>query len=182
MSNSKLIIGLAGEIASGKGTIADYLSVHHDAVKYKFSDIIKDILNRVHLEKNRENFTNLSVGLRKYYGQDILAHALAEDVKKANDNIIVVDGVRREADLKYLRELDNFIFVFITAEEKKRYARLIARSEKQDDQTKTFEQFQEDAKLETELTIADLKNIADVIIDNNGEVENLYKQVDDLIE
>jgi len=182
MAKKTLVIGLAGEIASGKGTVAKYLAQHHHAVEYKFSNILGDILNRVHLDKNRENFTNLSIGLRKYYGQDILAHALAEDVKEASDNIIVVDGVRRKADLKYLRELDNFIFVFIAADVKARYERLTARSEKQDDRTKTFEQFQKDAELETERSIAQLRNIADVNISNDGTLDELYARVDKIIE
>jgi len=179
--NKTIIIGLAGEIACGKGTVAQYLS-DRGGVEYKFSDILKGILQRVHLDLVRENFSKLSIGLRKYYGQDILAYALAEEIKKDDARIIIVDGVRREADLKYLKELDNFVFVFITAEERVRYERLNARNEKQDDQAKTFEQFQKDAKAETEKTIAGLKNIADVIIDNSGTLEQLYKQIDKIIQ
>jgi len=182
MLKDTLVIALAGEIASGKGTVSEYLAQRYGAVEYKFSDILKDILNRVHLDKNRENFTKLSIGLRKYYGQDILAFALAEDIKNSNDKIIVVDGVRRPEDLKYLRELDNFVFVFITADPKVRYERLIHRDEKQDDQTKTFEQFKEDAKLETEQTIAQLESVADVIIDNGGALKELYAQVDKIVQ
>ncbi len=181
MLNKTLVIGLAGEIASGKGATSKYLAQKYNAIEYKFSGILEDILNRVHIEKNRENFTKLSIGLRKYYGQDILAYALAEDIKKAGRHIIIVDGIRRKADLKYLKELDNFIFVFITADVKVRYERLIARNEKQDDQTKTFEQFQKDAQLETEVTINEMKGLADVIVDNNNSLEALYEQIDNII-
>ena len=62
-----------------------------------------------------------------------------------------------------------------------RYERLIARNEKQDDQTKTFEQFQKDAQLETEVTINEMKGLADVIVDNNNSLEALYEQIDNII-
>lgn len=181
MADNKIIIGSVGEIASGKGTVAKYLLTKYHATEYRFSNILKDILDRVYLDVVRENLAKLSFGLRKYYGQDILAHALAQDIENDNSQIISVDGIRRVADLKYLKEMKNFILVYVEADLETRYERLIGRNEKQDDQTKTFEEFKNDHQLETEVSIRELKDIADVIIDNNGTVEELYTQVDNLI-
>ncbi len=181
MADNKIIIGLIGEIASGKGTVSKYLLTEYRATEYRFSDILKDILDRVHLDVVRENLANLSFGLRKYYGQDILAYALAQDTKNDNSQIIIIDGIRRVADLKYLKEMDNFTLVYVEADLEKRYERLIGRNEKQDDQNKTFEEFKNDHKLETEVSIRELKNIANIIIDNNGNVEELQQQVDNLV-
>ncbi|MEA3323074.1 MAG: hypothetical protein U9Q12_02530 [Patescibacteria group bacterium] len=182
MADKKIIIGSVGEIASGKGAISKYLLTQYHATEYRFSDILKDILIRVHLDVVRENLAKLSFGLRKYYGQDILAYALAQDIKDADTQIISVDGIRRVADLKYLKEMDNFVLVYVEADLEKRYERLIGRTEKQDDQNKTFEEFKKDHELETEVSIRELKDVADVIIDNNGTVEELHKQIDKLIE
>ena len=44
-----------------------------------------------------------------------------------------------------------------------------------------MQEFKDDHQLETETTIGDLREMADVIIDNNGSVEELQKQVDELI-
>jgi len=182
MSDNKIIIGSVGEIASGKGAISKYLLTQYQATEYRFSNILKDILERVHLDIVRENFSRLSLGLRECYGQDILAYALAQDIKEDDSQIIIVDGVRREADLKYLREMNNFILVYVEADLEKRYGRLIGRDEKQDDKMKTFEEFKKDHKLETEASIRGLKDIADIVINNNGVIEELHKQIDDLIE
>jgi len=182
MSDNKIIIGSVGEIASGKGAISKYLLTQYHATEYRFSDILKDILERVHLDNVRKNLASLSLGLREYYGQDILAYALARDIENDDSQVIVVDGIRREADLKYLREMDNFVLVYVEADLEKRYERLIGRNEKQDDKMKTFEEFKKDHELETEVSIRELKDIADVIIDNNGTVEELHKQIDKLVE
>jgi len=181
MTGTKLIIGTVGEIASGKGAVTKYLCEKYGATEYKFSNILKDILMRVHLDVIRENFSKLSLGLRESYGQDILAHALAEDIKKDDNHIIIVDGARRKADLQYLREMENFVLVFVEADLEKRYERLVGRSEKQDDQTKTFEKFKKDHELETEVSIEELRAAANIIIDNNGTMEDLHKQIDEII-
>ena len=181
MAENKIIIGIVGEIASGKGAITKYVLEKYQATEYRFSDILRDILERVHLDVVRKNLASLSLGLREYYGQDILAYALAQDIKNDNGQLIVLDGIRREADLKYLKEMDNFVLVYVEADMKLRYERLIGRNEKQDDKMKTFEEFKNDHKLETETTIKELKNIADVTIDNNGTLEELYGQVDKII-
>jgi len=181
MKDNKIIIGLVGEMASGKGTVTEYLLTKYQATKYRFSDILRDILERVHLDIVRKNLASLSLSLRTYYGQDILAYALAQDIKNDDSQVIVIDGIRRDADLKYLRKMDNFVLVYVEADLEKRYERLVERNEKQDDKIKTFEEFKNDHQLETEITIRELKDIADAVIDNNGSVEELYKQIDDVI-
>ncbi len=182
MAEDKIIIGTVGKIASGKGAITNHVLEKYQATEYRFSDILRDILQRVHLDVVRENFASLSLGLRKYYGQDILAYALAQDIKNDDNKIIVVDGIRRIQDLKYLKEMQEFILVYVDADIKVRYERLIGRNEKQDDKMKTFEEFQNDHELETETSIKELRNIADVTIDNNGTLEELNKQIDKIIE
>jgi dephospho-CoA kinase len=42
-------------------------------------------------------------------------------------------------------------------------------------------QFEKDAKLETELQIRDLKERAEFVIRNDGTLEELYAQVDDIV-
>jgi dephospho-CoA kinase len=85
------------------------------------------------------------------------------------------------ADIVYLKKLPGFKLIFIDADIEKRYQRIILRKENADDTNKTFEQFKKDHELETELQIADLKKVSDIVIDNNGDFEDLYKQIDDII-
>jgi len=177
----KIILGLAGEIASGKGVMAKYLTDKYGASSHRFSAVLRSILDRLHMEHSRKNMQKLSTALRQSFGEDTLAKVISEDVKKDKSEIIAIDGVRRLDDIKYLRQLPEFKLVFIEADIRKRYKRIIRRRENPDDKNKTFEEFKKDHQRETEAQIKNLKNYADILIDNNGSLEELHKQVDRII-
>lgn len=178
---AKMIIGLAGEMASGKGTVSEYLVQKYDAKAHRFSTMLRDVLDRLHLEQSRDNMQALSTMLRKTYGEDTLARVMAEDVKQDHAQIVVVDGVRRLDDIVHLRTLPEFRLVYIDVDIKTRYERIIARSENSDDQKKTFAEFVEANKNESEQQIVGLKDHAHVVIDNAGDLTHLYAQVDALV-
>ncbi|OGF28276.1 hypothetical protein A2477_00440 [Candidatus Falkowbacteria bacterium RIFOXYC2_FULL_47_12] len=182
MSDKKIIIGFVGEIASGKDTAVMYLVKKYHASQYKFSGILRDILNRLYLELSRENLQKISQVLRENFSQDILSKVIASDVQADNNAIVIVNGIRRASDIVYLRELPNFHIIHITADMRTRYERLVQRGENSDDKTKTFEQFQKDHKAEAELEIATIAKRASHMIDNNGNFEDLHTQLDALVE
>lgn len=178
---SKLILGIAGEIASGKGTVTNYIVNEYQAGAHRFSTMLRDILRRLYLEISRENLQNLSTILRQNFGEDTLSRAIAEDVKKDAREIVVIDGVRRLDDIKYLKKLPGFKLIYVEADIETRYERIIRRNENSNDQNKSFEEFSRENEQESEQQIKDLKNYADFVIDNNGEFKDLYKQVDKIV-
>lgn len=177
----KLIIGFVGEMASGKGTACDYLIEKYNAGYYKFSTIMRDILDRLHLPQARENMQTLSTVLRQNFGEDLFAKVITGDVENDKTEIVCVDGIRRVADIKYLKQLSNFHLVHIYADEMNRYKRIIERSENSDDKSKTFEQFQKDQTRETEQTIPQVVAEAETKINNNGTKEELFEQIEKLV-
>ncbi|XLQ19797.1 MAG: AAA family ATPase [Candidatus Moraniibacteriota bacterium] len=179
---TRMVLGLAGEMASGKGTVSEYLNEKCDTSQHRFSTMLRDVLDRLHLENSRDNLQNLSTMLRQTYGEDTMARVMAEDAKSDAAEIIVIDGVRRMDDIKYLKELPEFKLVYIDVDIRTRYERIIQRSENVDDQNKTFEEFEAESKNESEAQVKGLKEFADVIINNSGSVEELHKQVDDLVD
>ena len=180
---SKIILGLTGEMVSGKGTVAKYICEKYgaNASSYRFSTILRDILNRVHVEQTRENLQRVSEVMRKNFGEDLMARAMALDVQKDTRQIVVIDGIRRLPDIKYLQELSEFKLVYLEADVEERYKRLIIRNENADDSTKTLEQFKSDLEAEAESQIRGLKKDANYVIDNNGSLDELYAQVDRII-
>lgn len=178
---AKLILGIAGEMGSGKGTVAKHVVAEYGASTRRFSTILRDLLDRVYVEQTRENIANISTALRKTFGEDLLAKAMYHDTQNDASEIVVVDGVRRLADIAYLRELPQFKLIYVEADMRIRYERIIKRGENADDLTKTFEEFQKDHELETELQIRDLKNYANYVMDNDGTYIDLYKQLDEII-
>jgi dephospho-CoA kinase len=177
----KIILGLAGEIAAGKGTVAKYIVEKHSGSIHRFSTMLRDVAKRMYLDESRENLQKISTIFRENFKDDLLSQVIFHDVNNDSHDIIAVDGVRRSPDIAYLRKIDGFELVYIDTDIKNSYERIIKRGENTDDINKTFEEFQKDHEREAELRIKDLKNEADFVIDNNGSFNELYAQVDEII-
>ncbi|MEI6596953.1 MAG: AAA family ATPase [bacterium] len=146
MRNKNIIIGLVGEIASGKGAVVNYLEKKYQASSYRYSKIIRDILNRIDQDQTRENMALISGFLRKNFGQDILSKIMIKDIKRDKNKLIVFDGIRRVPDLKYFKNMSGFILIKIVGNQKIRYKRFIKRNENPGDNKKTYNQFLNDLK------------------------------------
>lgn len=178
---TKLILGLTGEMVAGKGTVAEYVKSEYSGNSYRFSTILRDVLDRIYIDKSRDNLQKISSVLRENFGQDVLAKSIAMDVQNDSCDIIVVDGIRRAPDIEHLRELPNFKMIYIDADVEIKYERLVKRGENTDDNSKTLEDFKKDHEAEAEIQIKGLKEVSDYVIDNNGSIENLYEQVSKII-
>ena len=178
---AKLILGITGELGSGKGTIAKHIMLEHKGSVHKFSTILRDVLDRLYLEQSRDNLQALSTMLRKTYGEDIMAKGMYHDAENDENELVVVDGVRRMSDITYLKELPHFKLIYIEADMQNRYERIVKRGENPDDAKKTFEEFQKAHENESEIQIRDLKNYASHIVSNDGTYQELYAQVDEII-
>ncbi len=178
---NKIIIGLTGKMASGKGAIAEFGKEKYEAEIFQFSTVFREVLKRLHLEINRTNMSGLSTILREKFGQDLIAKVVAEDVRKANSSLIIVDGIRRIADIKYLEKIPGFKLVRVVTDPKIRYNRLVERNQNLGDNKKTFEDFLADEQLETEQTIGEIMHKSDLEINNNGNFDTLHEQINSLI-
>jgi dephospho-CoA kinase len=178
---AKKIIGIAGPMASGKGTIAGYFIEKHGATTVRFSEPLFDIANALGLPIDREHLSRISKIVRGEFGQDILAKGLAAKVAKSTSELIVVDGIRRPGDIDAFRRMSGFTFVYIDAPIELRHARMQKRGEKEDDATKTFEDFVKDHEYEAEREVSSLASRASVRIDNSGSLEVLEAQLENLI-
>ncbi|TAK96591.1 hypothetical protein EPO05_01455 [Patescibacteria group bacterium] len=179
---AKIILGIAGEIASGKGAVCQHIVDIHQGSIHKFSAPLRELLRRLYLEETRKNMGDLSGMLRKKYGQDILAKVMFNDIQHDEHEVIAIDGLRMVSDVKYLKELPEFKLVFIDVDIRTRYERLVKRRENADDENKTYDEFAQDHQMETELQIQDLKNYADSVVSNDGDFQHLYAQIDQIIE
>lgn len=181
MKTKKIIIGLVGEIACGKGAAVDYLVKKYKAGSYRYSSILRDILDRIYEKQTRENLTNLSDWLRKKFGQDILSKTLARDMEKNKNKLIVFDGIRRLPELNIFKKIPGFILVRIVGDPKIRYERFIKRNENPGDNKKTYQRFLRDLKGLSDYEIPKVMKQADFEINNDGVLKELHKQVDQII-
>lgn len=181
LSRKKIIFGIVGEIAAGKTTISDYLKKKYKARSFRFSDMLRDILNRLYLQETRENMQKLSTVLRRNFGQDIMSKVILHDLQNSKYKFIIAEGIRRPSDIVCFESLSNFYLIAINSKTRLRYKRLIKRAENPDDKNKTWQEFQKESKQETEQKIREIAKQADFIVSNNGSFEQLYKQINEII-
>lgn len=171
------IIGLIGQIASGKSQVAEYIKQDFQAEVFKYSNPLRDILRRCYLPETRENLIELSIKLREIFGNDLLNKIIINDLKQAKSELIIIDGIRRRDDIKGIINKDNFYLIYIDTNKKIRFNRLKERLENQDEREKTLKEFKKDLKKETEIYVEKLKKDAHFLIDNNKTLDELYLQV-----
>lgn len=177
----KIILGLVGEICSGKDTVAAYLKDKYGSETIGFSMPIRDILDRLYLPQTRDNMMRCGIFLRDGFGQDLFSRVIAQETEASNAPVVAIPNVRLESDIVYLDKLPGFVLVGVDAAAELRFERIKQRNQNPDDATKTWEEFQKDAELPTEIHIRELAKKCEFTIDNNGDLEYLHTQIDGLM-
>jgi len=175
----KLIIGLVGEKLSGKDVAANYLVKKYGAQHVRFSHLLDEMLTILVLPLSRRNEIDLGLGLRKIFGERVLGHALIKRVRESGNSFIVINGIRMD-EMEDIKKIGAKI-IYITASSKTRFQRYTIRREKADDASMSYSQFIEQEKERTEVGIPALGKKADNKIINEGEIGELFEQLDRII-
>lgn len=185
--DKKIIIGITGTLGAGKGTIVDYLVKNKGFVHFSArEDVINKEIDRRGLPVSRDNMVLVANDLRKKYGPSYVAEELFKMAQNSDQNC-VLESLRTAGEIESLRNKGKFYLFAINAEQKTRYNRVQERKNEQSDNV-SFEKFVEQE--ETEMKSDDLNkqnlskciSMADYVFENNGTFENLYKQIDEIIE
>ncbi len=167
----KVIIGVAGRMASGKGTVAKYILEHFSATRHGSSAPLRQVLDIFDVPQSRDNLRDLSHFLRETYGENTIANAVLKACQESTADIAIFDGMRRLIDIETFKMLPNFTFIFVDVDQHIRWKRCVLRNENAGDAEMTFEQFQKADSAEPEQQIDELKPYADILINNNGTPE-----------
>jgi len=175
-----LVVGLTGRIGAGKGTAAEYLKKKYKAQQFVYSDILADILVRLHKPVTRENLQDLGQGIRAALGKDVLVEAMKGDLKASKAEMLLVDGIRYVNEVEMLRTFPHNVLIFIDAPVEARYERARKRAEKGEGSLSLL-QFKEREKAATEKELDSIKSLADYVIDNSATVKDLHARIDQLM-
>lgn len=174
------IIGLVGEKGSGKQTFVNFITSLAPDLKIRqvrFSDILAQTLILWDIPITRSNLQKLAIMMNETFGQTALAKAAIFFLEGDTSDIIVLDGIRREAEVRLLRSFKNSTLIYITAEQQLRYQRLKLRSEKVGEAGLTFEQFLKEEKSKAEKEIPAISKKADIKIENNGNLNEFKSKI-----
>jgi dephospho-CoA kinase len=178
-----MIIGIAGTLGAGKGTVVEYLKSKGFA-HYSSSKTLIRILTERGQDHVRKNMSDLANELMRDYEGGILYFS-HEQAKKDGHQDYILEALHRVSEGEYVHKIGGII-LGIDAEIEVRYERTIKRQEGMKDNV-TFEQFKSDSDREDEGRTGSGPNIkavikmADYTVTNNGTVEELHQQIDEFI-
>lgn len=175
-----MIIGIAGTIGAGKGTVVDYLKTK-GFKDYSNSAILKEMVLERGLSPTRTHMSALADELMRKYEGGILHFSHERAVEEGAQNYIL-EAIHREKEAEYIRSIGGVVFG-VDASLEDRYARTQKRAHGEKDAV-TFEEFKEHALREDEGVTGTGPHIravlrdADAVFMNNGSIEELHTQID----
>lgn len=173
-----MIIGVSGTPASGKDTVAEYLEKEKGFDHISHSAILRELVKKQGLDLNLENLTEAG----NKVGTKLVEIALSRINKDRNT---VVSSIRQVAEIETYKKEKNFFMLFVEADARVRFERLKSRGRVGD--SETFEQFidveyrQSDGK-SGGINLEGCKKQADFVIENNGTIDELYDQIEQVYE
>ncbi len=176
----KIIIGIAGKMASGKGTVANALVLDYQADRVRSSKPLRLVLDQFLIPQKREHLQKLSTLLRQAFGEQTLIQSIVHQITLSTASLVVFDGIRRAIDVQTLKTLPNFLFIYVDAPSQIRYERYVKRNENPGDGAMTYEEFLKEDNAEPESEIEGLKELADHVIDSSVSYDQFHTDMREL--
>lgn len=187
----KISFALVGPIASGKGTISEYL-IEKGFSHFQYGDEVRKEIRQRGLEipNARESFQAMSDSLRLELGTTILAQRMAAGIQTLRDQgqaqNAIIDGLRHPDEVQWLKENFNTYVIGVIVPATTRFQRLVERGRPSD--TLTLQGFE----------VAELRDrginqpahgnqgdaclaLADTIIENIGTKNELEQKIQEIL-
>lgn len=183
-----IVIGLAGTIGAGKEAVREILEKRFNTTSVRLSDLLDTaMLKKRGVKITRSIQQNLGDELRQKYGSHVLAK-IAIDFMKKSGEVKVIDGIRNPGEIDFLKRqfTDGFKLVAVDASQETRFERVKKRNRDMD--PKAWEEFvkvddRDQGKDQPEYgqQVRKCIEMADVIIQNDGTIEDFQKKIDEAI-
>ena len=166
------IIGITWPQAAWKGAVVDYLVKNYAYAYFSVSGYLTQELQAQGQAVNRDT-------MREFWPSFIveqLYHQAHEAGKPA-----IIESIRALGELETLKKKADFLLLSIDADQRLRYERALLRNSEKDQVSR--EKFQEQEVLEADnqdpakQNVPACQKLADIQIDNNGSLEELYEQI-----
>lgn len=171
------IIAFTGMPASGKSE-AVQLAKEKGIPVIRMGDLVWGETKRQGKPLDDKNVGDIASSMRTTHGMDVWAKRTVEKVRGLKQSpYLVIDGVRNTEEIEYFKkELgSDFIVVAIDAPDELRRKRVISRG--RTDDSKDLRDLEERDKREIRWGVQKVIAEADIIIQNNGSLEQLRNQV-----
>lgn len=179
------IVGVAGTNASGKDTLGSLRETLQDAKFVSLSDILRRELDKRGLTHERENLRMVSKEWREKDGPGVMSVktiALYE-AEKAEKNYggLTLTSIRTPEEAKEIQKAGGIV-IWVDADPKIRYERVLKRNLGRPEDQKTFEQFMQEEADEMHpsekgggLDMAGVRDVSDLKIINEFDSLEAYE-------
>ena len=179
------IIGISGTNGSGKDTLADMLSEKYGFYPVSATEMLGAELLRRGLPTERENKRQLSAEWRRQSGRGVIVAKAVQQAEAAGAGKLVVGSLRNSGEVERVHELGGQV-VWIDADPKIRYERIIKGERGRTEDRKSYAQFLKEEQIEMHssgddaaLDMATVKPAADRVIYNEaGSVEEFIADME----
>lgn len=179
-----MLIALTGKNAAGKTEIGKFLEAQGFEY-HSLSDALRDAAKEQNIEPTRDNLINLGNDLREQFGPQHLATKINEKIKASQNTKFAIDSVRNPSEIDELRLNKNAVVWGIQAPIETRFERMQKRKRLGDATTIDELKIQEEKENTADANGQQLDtclDMADLLIDNNESINQLYQKIQTLIE
>jgi dephospho-CoA kinase len=177
------VIGVVGEIGSGKDEVLKYLRARHGVPYLSTGDIVRKMAEAEGVEGTRENLEAISRRCFLDIGKGCFVRMAGEEIVRQGWKAAGISGVRTPDDVELLRKTFGKDFTLVRVDINDplvRFDRVRKRREERD--PLTYEAFQaQDRKEEETFDISKAVSMADYTLDNSGPLERLHTEIDALV-
>jgi dephospho-CoA kinase len=177
-----MIIGLTGTLCAGKDTVADYLE-EKGFGHVSLSAILREKAAERGIEITLDNLTKFGNSLKETESELFLVKEAMNGIN--SDENTVISSIRQPGEIDFLKTQKDFYLIFVDANPKIRFDRLLLRNRPED--PKTFEKFMENEEKQMDgksggMNLSYCKQSADFILENNDSREEFERDLENILE
>lgn len=183
MQKKSSVIGLTGQIASGKSEVANTLTIEFGFTCYSLSDRVREMAAFYRETVTRKILQSIGDEMRHMMGGDIFARLTTALVWAEAKNRVVIDGIRNPSEVEFLKKHPHFVLIAVLAPREIRFERMKARARPSD--PKTLEEFValDDRDMgvghqdKLGQQVGRCITMADYVLENNGTIETFQSLI-----
>jgi len=179
-----IVLGITGTLGAGKGTIVEYLQKQKAFEHYSVRAYLIEEIERRGLPNNRDSMVVVANDLRAKNSPSFVTDQLFLQAQIIGKNCII-ESIRTPGEVTSLKKNEGFYLIAVDADPKIRFERIKKRASETDHID--FETFKSNEEREMNNTDPNKQNLkkciemADFVVDNNGNINQLESQVEDII-
>jgi len=172
-----LFILVTGMPGAGKTLFVERVVEKYGLPVYTMGDVIREDAKKFYGVITPQTMIETSKKVRELYGYTYVAERIVERIR--DKDIVVIDGVRSLDEVSVFKKHGEAVIVAIHASPKTRFNRLRKRGREGD--PATWEEFEKRDQVELSLGIGNVIALADYMIVNEGSVEEVLREIDNVL-